>query len=150
MPVHHRLRLIVFPMRTNAGLWPDMGLPRFRQELSLRKMAFDHGGAAPSRITMVFMLPSPSVDRLGLHIHTSCTAQSHSPQDFCLRFSSGVAARAARLDIDRPATALVVRDFHPLATVSFSWRTYCPVKSLSVSEKPNVCKASREYSLVSI
>src|SRR5664279_4215063 len=81
-------------MRTNAVLWSVMGLPRFRQRLFLRKMAFDHGGAALSRISIVFMLPSPSADKLGLHIFiTSFTAQSHSPQDFCLRFSSDVAAR---------------------------------------------------------
>jgi hypothetical protein len=69
MSVRHRLRLIVFPMRTNAGLWSVMGPPRFQQRLFLRKMAFDHGGAALSRIAIVFVLPSPSADKLGLHIY---------------------------------------------------------------------------------
>src|SRR6202048_4511623 len=65
MPVHHRLRLLTFPMRTSrlCSLWPDMRPLRFRRAPFGRDVAFDPGGATASRIAMPHMLPStvPSV-----------------------------------------------------------------------------------------
>src|ERR1700719_3016938 len=65
MPVHHRLRFLTFPMRTSrlCSLWPDMRPLRFRRVPFGRDVAFDPGGATPSRIAMPHMLPStvPSV-----------------------------------------------------------------------------------------
>src|ERR1700738_788199 len=65
MPVHHRLRLLTFPMRTRplCSLWAGMRPLRFRRAPFGRDVAFDPGGATASRIAMPHMLPStvPSV-----------------------------------------------------------------------------------------
>src|SRR6202023_3542832 len=65
MPVHHRLRVLTFPMRTSrlCSLWPNMRPLRFRRAPFGRDVAFDPGGATASRIAMPHMLPStvPSV-----------------------------------------------------------------------------------------
>src|ERR1700720_530187 len=65
MPVHHRLRLLTFPMRTSrlCSLWPDMRPLRFRRVPFGRDRTFDPGGATASRIAMPHILPStvPSV-----------------------------------------------------------------------------------------
>src|ERR1700719_1514234 len=65
MPVHHRLRLLTFPMRTSrlCSLWPDMRPLRFRRVPFGRDGTFDPGGATASRIAMPHILPStvPSV-----------------------------------------------------------------------------------------
>src|SRR5215469_5685718 len=65
MPVHHRLRLLTFPMRTSrlCSLWPDMRSLRFRRVPFGRDVAFDPGGATASRVAIPHILPStvPSV-----------------------------------------------------------------------------------------
>ena len=46
-PVHHRLRLFTFPMRTaNATPRPDVGSPSFQRDLSARDVLFDPGGVS--------------------------------------------------------------------------------------------------------
>ena len=58
--VHHRLRLLAFPMRT-AGFAcrrPNAGPPRFRRDPSVRDVAFDPGRAAMPRIAASLMLRS--------------------------------------------------------------------------------------------
>src|SRR6202048_447370 len=65
MPVHHRLRLLTFPMRTRplCSLWAGMRPLRFRRVPFGRDGTFDPGGATASRIAMPHILPStvPSV-----------------------------------------------------------------------------------------
>src|ERR1700730_9403170 len=65
MPVHHRLRLLTFPMRTSrlCSLSPDRSRLRFRRVPFGRDGTFDPGGATASRIAMPHILPStvPSV-----------------------------------------------------------------------------------------
>jgi hypothetical protein len=60
MPVHHRLRLLAFPMRASRlfSLWPGLRPLRFRCIPFRRDVAFDPGGATVSRMTMPHMLPS--------------------------------------------------------------------------------------------
>src|SRR5215211_4783085 len=64
VPVHHRLRLLAFPMRTavcaNATRHrrPDTRPPRFRYDPFVRDVAFDPGRAAAPRIAVPHMLPS--------------------------------------------------------------------------------------------
>src|SRR5580658_8858958 len=60
MPVHHRLRLFAFPMRTGRAVAhrPDMRPPRFRRVPFSRDGVFDHGGATAPRMTVPHMLPS--------------------------------------------------------------------------------------------
>ena len=58
--VHHRLRLLAFPMRTIGliGRWSDAGPPRFRRVPFVRDGVFDHGRASAPRIAAPHMLPS--------------------------------------------------------------------------------------------
>jgi len=50
--VHHRLRLIAFPMRARGEhcLWPDAGSPSFRCIPFARDVFFDPGRVAPPRV----------------------------------------------------------------------------------------------------
>ncbi len=61
--VHHRLRLLAFPMRTGVARHrrPDVRPPRFRRDPFVRDGVFDHGRASAPRITAPHMLPSTSL-----------------------------------------------------------------------------------------
>src|SRR5450830_482790 len=63
MFVHHRLRLLAFPMRTTAVCrrWPNVGSPRFRRDPFVRDGVFDLGRASAPRITVPHMLPSATL-----------------------------------------------------------------------------------------
>src|SRR5215211_6306459 len=59
--VHHRLRLLVFPMRTvplTQRRRPDTRPPSFRCDPFARDVAFDPGRASAPRIAVPHMLPS--------------------------------------------------------------------------------------------
>ena len=58
--VHHRLRLLAFPMRTRSahGLWSDTRYPRFRRDPCARDVALGRGGTTMPRITALLMLRS--------------------------------------------------------------------------------------------
>src|SRR5271154_419791 len=61
MPVHHRLRLLAFPMRASRlfSLWPDVRPLRFRRGPFVRDVVSDTGGAtAPGALTVPHVLPS--------------------------------------------------------------------------------------------
>ena len=60
VPVHHRLRLLTFPMRTRSahGLWSDTRAPRFRRDPCARDVALDPGATTMPRITALLMLRS--------------------------------------------------------------------------------------------
>jgi hypothetical protein len=60
VPVHHRLRLLAFPMRTRSahGLWSDTRYPSFRRDPFARDVALDPGGPTMPRITALPMLRS--------------------------------------------------------------------------------------------
>src|SRR6266480_6640868 len=60
VPVHHRLRLLAFPMRAvSVNRWrSDAGSPRFRRDPSARDVLFDPGGTTMPRITALLMLRS--------------------------------------------------------------------------------------------
>src|SRR6266851_1792181 len=63
MLVHHRLRLLAFPMRTKAVCrrWPNVGSPRFRRDPFVRDGVFDLGRASAPRIAVPHMLPSATL-----------------------------------------------------------------------------------------
>src|SRR5712691_571070 len=63
MLVHHRLRLLAFPMRARAGCrrWTNVGSPRFRRDPFVRDRVFDLGRASAPRITVPHMLPSATL-----------------------------------------------------------------------------------------
>src|SRR5215471_12187077 len=58
--VHHRLRLLAFPMRAGVATPPrsNAGSPRFRCNPFVRDVAFDPGRATAPRIAVPHMLPS--------------------------------------------------------------------------------------------
>jgi hypothetical protein len=58
--VHHRLRLVAFPMRTRSahGRWSDVGYPSFRRDPFARDVALDPGGTTVPRLTALPMLRS--------------------------------------------------------------------------------------------
>src|SRR5262245_57057455 len=58
--MHHRLRLLAFPMRTRSahGLWSDAGPPRFQRDPCARDVALDPGGTTMPRMTALLMLRS--------------------------------------------------------------------------------------------
>ena len=60
VPVHHRLRLLAFPMRTRSAycLWTGTRAPRFRRDPCARDVALDPGGTTMPRITALLMLRS--------------------------------------------------------------------------------------------
>src|SRR6478736_8194669 len=60
MPVHHRLQLFAFPMRTGLAdaTRPDMRSPRFRRVPFMRDVALDPGRATVPRLSAPHMLPS--------------------------------------------------------------------------------------------
>src|SRR5712691_8593458 len=78
-PVHHRLRLLAFPMRTRSaqGLWSDAGHPRFRRDPFARDVLFDPGRVAVPRITVLLMLRSAAKDNLRPQRLWYFVAQSH-------------------------------------------------------------------------
>jgi hypothetical protein len=57
-PVHHRLRLLTFPMRAvdANNCRPDARYPRFQRDPCARDVALDHGGTTMPRITALYML----------------------------------------------------------------------------------------------
>src|ERR1700730_4701303 len=65
-PVHHRLRLLAFPMRTAVAQprWPDAGPPSFRRDPCVRDGLFDPGRVAAPRITVLLMLRSAAKESL--------------------------------------------------------------------------------------
>src|SRR2546428_2095849 len=58
--VHHRLRLLAFPMRTThlLGRWPDAGSPSFLRDPFARSVLLDPGRATMPRVTALLMLRS--------------------------------------------------------------------------------------------
>src|SRR6185436_12546988 len=64
--VHHRLRLLAFPMRTDvlSTLRPDTRSPSFRCDPFARDVALDPGRASAPRIAVPHMLPSSELSWL--------------------------------------------------------------------------------------
>ena len=60
MSVHHRLRLLAFPMRTSMAdaIRPDMRSPRFRRVPFMRDVAQDPGRTTAPRLAAPHVLPS--------------------------------------------------------------------------------------------
>src|SRR6266704_5694256 len=132
MFVHHRLRLLTFPMRTLGGNVPigsNVRSPRFRRDPSVRDVVFDHGRASAPRITGPHMLPSTLLtvsasaiswfSRLNSTPHTITVYASQPPSPATTQHS----LPGARYGLPGP-------DFHRLDHASFAWRTSNPSLSL--------------------
>ena len=103
LPVHHRLRLLAFPMRTGAAdaARPGKRSPRFRRVPFVRDVALDPGRATVPRITVPHMLPSTSMTVSAPANFYHFVAQSHTPHDCCVRFAVVVTFHAATLATGR-------------------------------------------------
>jgi hypothetical protein len=91
--VHHRLRLLAFPMRTGSH-WterPDAGSPSFRRSPSARDVFFDPGRAAVPRITALLILRStlPTVSAPAMR---QFRGSLDTPCSCCVRFVAVVTA----------------------------------------------------------
>ena len=88
-------------------------------------MALDHrqsGDASPiGAVHITFAI----TDRLGLCDLSDYVAQSHSLHDRCVRFKRAVTSHACNTRYRAARYALPGRDFHPLDSASFAWRTRC-------------------------
>src|SRR6266568_4401550 len=128
MFVHHRLRLLTFPMRTLGGNVPigsNVRSPRFRRDPSVRDVVFDHGRASAPRITGPHMLPSTLLtvsasaiswfSRLNSTPHTITVYASQPPSPATTQHS----LPGARYVLHGP-------DFHRQDHASFAWRTSNP------------------------
>src|SRR6266516_3567420 len=121
--VHHRLRLLAFPMRTRARLRSDAGPPRFRRDPSARDGLFDPGWAAVPRMTGTAHVAFGSKDNLrpsdkgisGLN-HTPHAAAVYASRPPLLSVSRNTRFQAARY-------ALPGLDFHQLIAPA-SWRSF--------------------------
>jgi hypothetical protein len=86
--VHHRLRLLAFPMRT-LGPWchrSDAGPPRFRRDPLLRDGVFDHGRASAPRMTAPHVLPSTLLT--GSASASFCLSRLNSPPHSIVVYAS--------------------------------------------------------------
>src|SRR6516165_5043092 len=83
--VHHRLRLLVFPMRTRSahGLWPDTRYPSFRRDPFARDVALDPGGTTMPRIPASLMLRSTIMTVSAPAISSFRGSLPHPTQPLC-------------------------------------------------------------------
>ena len=123
-PVHHRLRLIAFPMRAVriSACRSVARPPRFRRVPFLRDVFFDHGRASAPRIAVPHMLPSTlltvsasaslELSRLNSTPHRIVVYASQPPSPPTTQHS----LPGARYGLPEPV-------FHRLDRASFAWRT---------------------------
>src|ERR1700730_14822132 len=121
MPVHHRLRLLTFPMRTRrvCSLWADMKTLMVRRVPFGRDGTFDPGSDGISHSEAAH-IPFDGSERLGLRNILPFVAQSPTPSDHCVRFAPAVADDCATLASRRRDTTLPGPVFHRLERVSFA------------------------------
>src|SRR5205807_1739444 len=81
--VHHRLRLLAFPMRTRARLRSDAGPPRFRRDPSARDGLFDPGRVAMPRMTALLMWRSAAKTTSAPAIRVFRGSITHPTQQLC-------------------------------------------------------------------
>src|SRR5262249_44404135 len=118
-PVHHRLRLLAFPMRT-GGPWterPDAGSPRFRRSPFARDVFLDPRTAAVPRLKAPLILRStittasaPAMRQFRGSIDTPCNC--------CVRFVAVVAAGSRNTHYRATRYGLLGPVFHRLDRAS--------------------------------
>src|SRR6202022_4200793 len=125
--VHHRLRLLAFPMRTLGALChrSNVRSPRFRRDPFVRDVVFDHGRASAPRIAVPHMLPSTLltasasarswISWLNSTPHTITVYASQSPSPATTQHS----LPGARYGLPGPVS-------HRQDHASFAWRTSNP------------------------
>jgi hypothetical protein len=95
--VHHRLRLLAFPMRAGAATPPrsNAGSPRFRCDPFVRDVAIDPGRASAPRITVLHILPStiPTVSAPTMFCLSRLIPTPHTTAVYASRPSSPTTAQ---------------------------------------------------------
>jgi hypothetical protein len=122
--VHHRLRLIAFPMRAVriSACRSVARPPRFRRVPFLRDVFFDHGRASAPRIAVPHMLPSTL-----LTVSASATLElsrlNSTPHRIVVYASQPTSPPTTQHSLPGARYGLPVPVFHRLDRASFAWRT---------------------------
>src|SRR5579863_3305073 len=124
MPVHHRLWLLAFPMRTSAARrrWSDIGSPRFRRDPFVRNGVFDLGRATAPRITAPHVSPSTTL-KVSASTILLLSRLNSSPRTIAVYASSWSLPSTTQHSLPGWRYPLPGPDFHRLDRASFSWRT---------------------------
>ncbi len=126
-PVHHRLRLIAFPMRAVriSACRSVARPPRFRRVPFLRDVFFDHGRASAPRIAVPHMLPSTL-----LTVSASATLElsrlNSTPHRIVVYASQPTSPPTTQHSLPGTRYGLPAPVFHRLDRASFAWRTSKP------------------------
>ena len=116
-PLHHRLRLLTFPMRTSAicCAWLDVGSPGSRttsfhtcQVLRPRRVVWTLAFTRPN------MLPSAFATASAPGISILCEAQWLAYVHLYRRFAAALTGDCARLEADVVSYSFIVSDLHRL------------------------------------
>ena len=119
--VHHRLRLLTFPMRTRSahGRWSEAGSPRFQRDPFARDVLFDPGRVTAPRVVVLLMLRSAAKDNLRPQRKGYFEAQSHTPRNSCVRFAADVTAGLAQHSLPGGSLRLTWTGLPPVDRASF-------------------------------
>src|ERR1022692_1052344 len=124
MLVHHRLRLLAFPMRTTAVCrrWPNVGSPRFRRDPFVRDGVFDLGRASAPRITAPHVSPSTTL-KVSASTILLLSRLNSLPCTIAVYASSWSLPSTTQHSLPGRCYPLPGPVFHRLDRASFSWRT---------------------------
>jgi hypothetical protein len=123
-PVHHRLRLVAFPMPAVriSACRSVARPPRFRRVPFLRDVVFDHGRASAPRIAVPHMLPSTL-----LTVSASATLElsrlNSTPNRIVVYASQPPSPPTKQHSLPGARYGLPAPVFHRLDRASFAWRT---------------------------
>src|SRR6266511_904181 len=118
--VHHRLRLLAFPMRTIdlIGRWSDAGPPRFRRDPFARDVVFDPGRTTRPCIAALLMLRS-TMETVSAPAICPFRGSIHTPRNSCVRFVAGVAAGLTQHSLPGGSLRLTWAGLPPADRASF-------------------------------
>src|SRR5438552_11849424 len=136
MLVHHRLRLLAFPMRAKAicRRWPGVGSPRFRRDPFVRDGVFDLGRASAPRISVLHMLPSATLKASASAILLLSRLNS-PPRTIAVYASPWALPPTTQHSLPGGRYPLPGPDFHRLDRASFAWRTNVAVPADGAGER---------------
>src|SRR5271169_132736 len=122
--VHHRLRLLAFPMRAGrrpAGR-PNRRSPRFRRDPFLRDVVFDHGRATAPRIAVPHVLPSTLLT-VSASANFELSRLNSTPRRIAVYASCPPSPTNTQHSLAGARYGLPAPVFHRLDRASFAWRT---------------------------
>jgi len=122
--VHHRLRLLAFPMRTAriSACRSVARPPRFRRVPFLRDVVFDHGRASAPRIAVPHMLPSTLLT-VSASASLELSRLNSTPHRIVVYASQPTSPPTTQHSLPGARYGLPAPVFHRLDRASFAWRT---------------------------